>query len=236
MRFNRLNTSLLKLADDRHHYLSLRGNPEALKKAIERLPNEDPNKQLWNMQHLAWWNQKVSRPTNEAFAQLLMLHIASNQGVDIKDYLNQNDLFSHLQDLAKKDRIESHLFDLADQAEIEQLNASLNTHGEKIGILDISNVWDELYLSIRGVAQLINILEPAFVNDSILLLTAYSAGQSGWSYNGLTYALLQAGGEPSRIITRLIDALVQAQDIELTYQGKVLKVMSNELREQDSLY
>jgi len=262
--FNRLNTSLLKLAKDQHHYLSLRSNPEALKTAIDELPSMNPNKQLWNEKNLDWWNQKVSRPTNETFAQLLSLHIASNHGVDIrnylnptghfmhlmmqisnsqggniKDYLNQDSLFSHLQDLAKKDRIESHLFDLADQIEIERLKASLNTHGEKIGILDISNAWDEPYLTIRGVAQLINILKPAFVNNSILLLTAFSAGQSGWSYNGLSYALLQAKTEeekPSGIIAKLINALVQAQDVELTYDGVVLKVMSDKLREQDSWY
>ncbi|MFZ9596108.1 MAG: hypothetical protein ACO3A2_08525 [Bdellovibrionia bacterium] len=233
IRFNRINTGLLKLAHDRQDYIFLRNEASAsewMRRSAALAENDSAKPVLQDPENWNWWSTLVNQ--HEIFQALKSPYTECGEGMipfENASYLIDNTLFQRLKDLATQDHIESHVLDLGDLPSVDSLSKSLARSNESIGVLDLSNVWDGAYLGTQGVTELIQSFEENMRPDSIILQTSMSNPVHGWSYHGLTFESLKNAGSFFERIETLYDRLSDEKslwNILATFNGVVLKVLS----------
>ncbi len=163
-RFNKINIYLLKIADDRTHYLRLRLELtiDEWKKPDEDYPSIDED--------FLWWKKRVRQ--NDEFKDF---H-EGKFGFGMTSYLRHDDFFNHLSNLAKSDNIESVCAKLTNTSSIRQLVSLMHPKNYKISVIDISNVWWKVYMGSSHIAMLRE-FEKIATNETKLVLTGdYSGG------------------------------------------------------------
>lgn len=118
------------------------------------------------------------------------------------NYLRDEALFAKVKALADGGRIRPLVADLGDAKTVGALARALDRSGVPLGILDLSNVWNSVYLKARAVITLVESFAAVASRESVLLITdggsavAGYTGPSPWLYFGFRFG--DISGRPGR--------------------------------------
>lgn len=122
------------------------------------------------------------------------------------NYLRDDALFSKVKALADRGRIRPLVADLGDEKTVGVLTRALARSGVPLGALDLSNVWDSVYLKARAVITLVERFGAVAARDSVLIITEGGSGTLGytgpspWRYFGFRFADIASRPDPEGAI------------------------------------
>jgi hypothetical protein len=204
--FNRVNIALLKIAQNREHYLSLRlsGNFSDWQRAAVEAGYTPADLPDLNEHNWAIWNEDVRSTGNRNWTRFHRdptKPAKDPQYFKGANYLWEDALFTRISRLAKNNRIEAHKANLGDKKVINAIVKNISSSGNSMSVVDLSNAWHPQYLSHKTLVQLLNILVKSQNPNAILLLTNYAdastkakygeAGPSVWKYYGYRFSTLE---------------------------------------------
>lgn len=202
VRFNQINTELLRVAKNRLDYLGLRfaSDRKAWVQAwalasegsgsggVERLSRTTgpPTKD-----DFSFWRRSLSQPGFDSF------HVAASRPYHPfwrGNYLHDDALYNRVAALARAGRIRSIQVNFADTPRMKRILEALHEEHLKVGVLDISNAWWPKYLGREGFVRMLQGLAPAMGERSLLMMSEkvldpesrwiYFAAQPGGSRDG----------------------------------------------------
>lgn len=114
------------------------------------------------------------------------------------NYLRDEALFAKVKALADQGRIRPLVADLGDEKTVGALARGLARSGVPLGTLDLSNVWNSVYLKARAVITLVESFAAVASRESLLLITDGGGGVMGytgpspWIYLGFRFGDIAA--------------------------------------------
>ncbi len=191
VRFNRINVALLRIAKDRQEYLALRKSfsTEQWQDRVAGLGPDDPTRRLLSDPNAwIWWEGKVRK--SQSTFPIFVGDKAPGAG-EFKGALYPLDepLFQHLSSLAKEDKIESHQVNLENLGALSDFTDKLYTAApkERLGVLDLANVWDHDYLGGIRSGKVIETFRKLSKPESVIMFTSGWLGENNtnrWHYFG----------------------------------------------------
>ncbi|TBR17729.1 hypothetical protein EPO15_16260 [bacterium] len=106
------------------------------------------------------------------------------------NYLRDDALYGKVKAMADQGRIKPLAMDLGDAASVSALTSALGRSGVALGALDLSNVWESVYLKARPVMRLVQSFLHIAAEDSLLVISQGGGsvvgytGPAPWEYFG----------------------------------------------------
>ena len=205
VRYNQVNTILLKISKNREDYLRLRLATETsdwMTSAKEAKLSVEEIQKLEDS-HLIFKQEVASK----GFKALQNPDLNSREFSGV-NYMQDDVLFNKIQKMAKDGRISSGIANISDANQMEQIFMQLSAKNLQVSIFDVSNAWWKKYSNWKKFAPVLeNILEHGESN-SLLLATSYTeisrhyhAYKDGietpWSYRALSFGNIKKNMDSS---------------------------------------
>lgn len=225
--YNRVNVALLRLARTREEYAELResaphrrwveaARERGMTELLPILGDAGAFKEWRKHQRRNLSASRLSRAGDawHRFVRDRLPWLAPNEyGEENRrpefeevNYLRDEALFAKVKALADGGRIRPLIADLGDGRTVGALAGALARSGVPLGTLDLSNVWDSVYLKARAVITLVESFGAVAARDSILLVTEGGSGTLGytgpspWLYFGFRFADIASRPDPEGAI------------------------------------
>jgi hypothetical protein len=172
---NRINTALLKLAQNRTDYLALRQATDfkvwARRIPLDHLLSPLERRLIGRPDVWRWWQEMFTLGENAEHWRAFLsppgtLRAESFRGAN---YLFEDQHFQRLSSLAKGNRITVQSLDLNDPQAPARLTQWLKILGEPLSVLDLSNAWQSTYIKPENFASLLRGVDGAALPHSVLL-------------------------------------------------------------------
>lgn len=177
--FNKINVALLRMSKKgkggREDYLHLRLNatPEELiaRAASSSLLNAEQKKLLSDKTLMESFKQSL---TGRGFQRF---HQASDNlnAFGGANYLYDDRLFGHVQNLAKQGRIEAHQVDWQNKTAIDKIVVRIKDRKIPLGVVDVSNAWEFGFIKQDSLEYLMKGFSSAGQKESLFLFTSATA-------------------------------------------------------------
>ena len=191
VQFAAINRALLAASRGREDYLMLRltASAEDWAKRAAGVGSED-GKTLRDERSWSFWKEKVRENTTAWSGAFLHF----NQRADKADgpfadtnYLFDDQLYGHLQKLARDGHIWTRVLDLRDEKMVRKLCKDLHERGMKLGVLDTSNVPDESEAGAAAASKYVAWFSEWAEANTLFLSTETAKDQTDhWSYFAFT--------------------------------------------------
>ncbi len=187
IRFANINRALLAASTSRADYVNLRLNasPELWLQRSRRLAASD-KRTLSNPDSWTFWDKKVRKNQtawNNAFGHFHTEPRAPSDPFFASNYLFDDRLFSHLNQLAKSSRIWALQLDLRHENEVRSLCEQLKSKGLTVGVIDTSDVPNSSDTGTSVAARYVKLISQYAPGNAIFLNTAPTGGHGlHWSY------------------------------------------------------
>ncbi len=188
VRFNRVNTALLRVSTDRTDYLDLRlkGKLEDWKKrAKAEGVDAETATVLQDAESFKWWKRVVRKSKDFA---VMNQDLKRNFSGAFKDtyYVANDEPFMRIRKLAQAGKISAIQLDLRDSEKVKATVEKLKGEGVSLGVFDLSNAW--WYLEENEVQAAIDGFRPISKPESVVLFKSNNAG--AWAHYGFTFRFL----------------------------------------------
>lgn len=212
--FNRYNIALLKLSRDREDYIQLRSKSplSELRSRAEESDALDEEEKLAlkeEAQFMEWRSTMMRRDHQLLNRQIRTGLFHSYLPFGNKNYINDDEIFSKLKELADQNKIEAHNINFKTEDNIVRFINGLRQHKISLSVLDVSNAWWMMYTEVSVFQKLVLQFSTIARDDSLLFMSdlPFIKGAVGfkithaflWNYSALTFRLAKSIHESSAL-------------------------------------